>query len=273
MPAAPAPVPAPPQPQVAPPRVITHVVAAGETVTAIAARYGVSTTTVVSSAGLRNPNRIYPGQTLTFPSVDGTLHRVRTGENLGDIAKLYQVDPGAITRANEIADPNRLAAGQVLIVPGARPRRPAAIPSSSGGGAQVASSGSGSANSASTASALAWPLRGSISSYYGPRWGRTHTGIDISASYGAAIRAAGSGKVAYAGWYGLYGRCVIIDHGGGLKTLYAHASKIAVTVGQHVERGEIIAYVGSSGNSTGPHLHFEVRVSGRTRNPLSYLGQ
>jgi murein DD-endopeptidase MepM/ murein hydrolase activator NlpD len=113
---------------------------------------------------------------------------------------------------------------------------------------------------------------GSVSSRFGPRWGHTHSGIDIAAAYETTIHAAAAGKVIFVGWYGQYGRCVILDHGGGLTTLYGHASSILVHTGDHVQRGDAIAEVGSSGNSTGPHLHFEVRVAGEPRNPLNYLG-
>jgi murein DD-endopeptidase MepM/ murein hydrolase activator NlpD len=98
-----------------------------------------------------------------------------------------------------------------------------------------------------------------------------HTGIDLRAGMGESIRAAASGTVVYADWRGGYGKCVIIDHGGGLATLYAHQSEILVHVGEQVKRGEIIGKVGSTGYSTGPHLHFEVRVNGSPVDPLGYL--
>lgn len=118
---------------------------------------------------------------------------------------------------------------------------------------------------------LAWPVRGSISSPFGMRYGRMHTGVDIAARHGAPIGAAESGRVVHAGWGGGYGRMVDIDHGGGVVTRYAHMSSIAVSVGKNVERGELIGYVGSTGNSSGPHLHFEVIVNGRQLNPMNYL--
>lgn len=95
--------------------------------------------------------------------------------------------------------------------------------------------------------------------------------MDIGASYGTAIVAANPGTVIYAGWNGGYGKCVIVDHGGGITTLYAHASSIQVSNGQSVSRGQTIALIGSTGNSTGPHLHFEVRVNGQYVNPYPYV--
>lgn len=124
---------------------------------------------------------------------------------------------------------------------------------------------------------LAWPVSGRLSSPYGyrihPIYGtkRLHTGIDIAASNGTPIAASGSGKVILAKVFGGYGNAVVIDHGGGLTTLYAHQSRIAVSVGQAVGRGETIGYVGSTGNSTGPHLHFETAEFGNRVDPMKYL--
>lgn len=117
---------------------------------------------------------------------------------------------------------------------------------------------------------MAWPVQGDITSYYGWRWGSFHEGIDIAADRGTPILAADSGMVSFAGWNGGYGYLVKIDHGGGKETWYGHQSRIAVDVGDKVAKGDIIGYVGSTGNSTGPHLHFEVQVGGETRNPLSF---
>ena len=118
---------------------------------------------------------------------------------------------------------------------------------------------------------LGWPVSAPITSPFGWRWGRMHEGVDLGAAYGTPIAAAGSGTVIYAGWLGGYGNLTVIDHGGGLATAYGHQSRIAVSVGQQVSRGEIIGYVGSTGHSTGPHLHFEVRVNGQPVDPLGYL--
>ena len=118
---------------------------------------------------------------------------------------------------------------------------------------------------------MVWPAAGSVSSPYGWRWGAMHTGIDIDAGYGASIVAAKGGVVISAGWYGGYGQCTIIDHGGGLTTLYAHQSSMSVREGQSVSQGQLIGYVGGTGNVTGPHLHFETRVGGSPQNPMNYL--
>ena len=116
------------------------------------------------------------------------------------------------------------------------------------------------------------PVGGTITSRYGPRWGRTHSGLDIATSTGTPIAAAASGTVVFSGWdnYGL-GNCVKIDHGNGVQTVYGHCSALYVTQGQYVSQGEVISAVGSTGNSTGPHLHLEIRVNGVAQNPQLYL--
>jgi murein DD-endopeptidase MepM/ murein hydrolase activator NlpD len=116
-----------------------------------------------------------------------------------------------------------------------------------------------------------WPVSAPITSPFGWRWGRMHEGIDLGASYGSPIAAVAAGVVIYAGWEGGYGNLVVIDHGGGIATAYGHQSSIAVSLGQSVSQGETLGYVGSTGHSTGPHLHFEVRVNGQAVDPLGYL--
>ncbi len=125
---------------------------------------------------------------------------------------------------------------------------------------------------------LSWPVIGAITSGFGmrrhPLLGGAymlHTGIDISADYGTSVRAVAPGKVIYADWYGGYGKLVIIDHGGGVSTLYAHLSRMVVELEEEVSEGQIIGYVGSTGLSTGPHLHFEVRVNGEPQDPSPWL--
>lgn len=122
-----------------------------------------------------------------------------------------------------------------------------------------------------------FPANARISSGFGNRvhpilgYSRFHGGVDFAAPQGTAIYAADSGQVIFSGWYGGYGQTVIVDHGGGLTTLYAHASRLLVREGQSVRQGQSIAAVGSTGLSTGPHLHFEVRRNGNPVNPMGYL--
>ena len=127
------------------------------------------------------------------------------------------------------------------------------------------------ADTTPSAAGFTWPTSGQITSGFGPRWGRMHQGLDIAAPTGRPITAAKSGTVIMAGWSGGYGQLVVIDHGGGLATAYAHQSRIAVKTGDPVTQGGLVGFVGSTGRSTGPHLHFEVRVNGAARDPLPYL--
>ncbi len=133
-----------------------------------------------------------------------------------------------------------------------------------------AAQGQSSSTTVSSAG-LVWPVSGPVTSPFGWRWGRMHEGIDIGVSYGTPIHAAASGTVIYCGWESGYGNLTVLDHGGNLATAYGHQSSIAVSCGQHVTQGDVIGYVGSTGHSTGPHLHFEVRVNGSPVDPMGYL--
>jgi murein DD-endopeptidase MepM/ murein hydrolase activator NlpD len=126
-------------------------------------------------------------------------------------------------------------------------------------------------DSTPSASGFIWPVNGPVTSPFGMRWGRMHTGIDIGVAYGTPIHAAASGRVIYARWMDGYGNLVFIDHGRGISTGYAHQSSIAVSNGQTVTQGDVIGYVGCTGHCFGPHLHFEVRVNGTPVDPLGYL--
>lgn len=137
--------------------------------------------------------------------------------------------------------------------------------------------GSGSAGYVQGTGTFSWPVNGEITSPYGyrihPIWGTRiyHSGIDIGVDEGTPVHAADGGTVIAAEWYGGYGYAVVIDHGNGLSTLYGHNSELAVSAGQTVSKGQVIAYAGSTGNSTGPHVHFEVRVNGDAVDPMGYL--
>ena len=118
---------------------------------------------------------------------------------------------------------------------------------------------------------LIWPVSGPVTSGYGLRWGRMHEGIDIAVPEGTPVHAAAAGTVVYAGWLGGYGNLVVVDHGGGLATAYGHNSVLTAGVGQSVAQGDAIALSGNTGHSTGPHVHFEVRINGTAVDPLGYL--
>lgn len=122
-----------------------------------------------------------------------------------------------------------------------------------------------------SAAGFVWPVQGVLTSSFGWRWGRMHEGIDVAVGSGTPVVASATGTVIVAGWTGGYGNLVVIDHGNGLATAYAHNTNVTVGYGQAVAQGQLIAYSGSTGNSTGPHVHFEVRVNGAPADPLGYL--
>lgn len=177
---------------------------------------------------------------------DQTYHIVREGETLYSISRTYGVNIEEVKSINRIEDPSQVSVGLRLRIPGHR------------------------------TSNLIWPLQGKVSSPFGRR-GLTgfHTGIDIPAPEGAPIRAVADGLVIVNSkkldGYSGYGKILIIDHGDGIKTLYAHNEKNLVDTGQCIRTGEIIGEVGSSGNASGSHLHFEIRKDGKPVNPLEYL--
>jgi murein DD-endopeptidase MepM/ murein hydrolase activator NlpD len=120
-------------------------------------------------------------------------------------------------------------------------------------------------------SGFVWPLQGVLTSGFGPRWGRMHTGIDIAAPAGTPIHAAKAGEVIYAGWLNGYGNTVIVDHGDGIASLYGHQSRLGSTEGQQLNQGDVLGFVGSTGHSTGNHCHFEIRIDTKPVNPRPYL--
>lgn len=249
----------------------SYVVEDGDTVSSIAEKFGVSTSTVLWANGLGTWSYIRPGDELKIPPVTGILHTVTSGETLLEIAKEYEVETEDIIAFNALADSNDIVVGEELILPGGIKRTVVSAATTSSSGSS-ASSGSGVSTYSGTYSGSTggwvWPsdLR-VITQYYG--W--SHGGLDIDCGYTNHNYAANSGVVTYAGWNGGYGLMVDVDHGGGMVTRYGHFSSIAVSAGQTVGAGQDLGVCGTTGRSTGTHLHFEVRVNGSTRNPLSYI--
>ena len=231
-----------------------HRVQEGETLWDIARRYRTDVNAIASANGLYEVDYIRPGQVLEVPDRPGVVHTVQAGETLWEISRIYGVSVAAIQEANGLESADRLLPSTRLFIPGVS--GPVLERLVVGGRLQRA---------------FSWPARDRISSRFGWRWGRLHEGIDIAVPAGTPVRAAAPGRVVFAGWGGGYGYLVSIDHGSGVVTRYAHNSRLAVRVGQRVARGQIIAYSGSTGNSTGPHVHFEIRFRGRPVDPLRYL--
>jgi lipoprotein NlpD len=216
------------------------------------------------------------------PAGPGIHHRVQRGETLWRIAHTYGISLEELQRANGLSDPTQIEVGAMLLVPGAdreltvppsgapqarMESRPAHRPSP----AQIPRAGSHALDPASGGEPLAWPVRGVIISGFGTRDREHHDGLDLACPEGTPVFAAAEGDVLFAGAQRGYGNLVLIRHSQGLITVYAHNSENLVEQGEHVLRGEPIARVGRTGNASGPHLHFEVRVGTRPRDPLGFL--
>ena len=245
---------------------IKYVVKKGDTLYGIARRFDTTVDTIKASNNLRGA-MIHPGDTLYIPKTGrgggdenriyaNIIHEVKPGDALLSISKKYGVDVQTIKQANNL-NSNKIIAGKNLVIPFEERVK---------GGKFALGKG-----------AFIWPLQGRISSYFGWRTdpvtggSELHKGLDIAVPIGKEIRAASSGKVVKSGWMGGFGKTVVIDHGDGVETLYAHNSKLYVSIGERVNTGQIIARAGSTGKSTGSHLHFGVLVNGEPKDPYKYL--
>jgi len=199
--------------------------------------------------------------------------RIRNFQSEADTVAQQEAGLSTLIRTKEAevaaqAVAAQAAAAQAAAAQAAAAQAQAGLPSRAGPRAGAPDPG---ADGRVSGSGLAWPLRGPVTSPFGYRWGRLHAGIDIGAGMGTPIRAAKGGTVVFAGVMSGYGNVVIIEHGGGLSTLYAHQSRLGTNDGASVAQGQVIGFVGSTGHSTGPHLHFETRVGGSPQNPMRFL--
>ena len=251
-----------------------HVVRAKETLWSIGQMHRLAPETIARASGLASPDRLQIGQRLAIPAgrttpspatarAAGVAHIVQAGETSWSIAGRHGLSVDALAALNGLADADRLRLGQTLILtrnggaPRAVPRQPRIVAPAS--------------RTPRVGARFAWPSRGVITSRFGFRGRRHHHGVDISAPIGAPITAALDGTVEFAGWLRGYGRLVILDHGAGLTTYYGHASQLLVKVGDRVQRGQFVARVGTTGNVTGPNVHFEVRRNKVPLDPLTFL--
>jgi len=248
------------------PTIVTYTVVKGDNLWSISQRYDVKMNTIISTNNLKEISRLSIGQKLKLPitnmdiakaegysqdaAAEEIIYYVKKGESLWSISREYNVKLESIIAANNITNASKISTGQQLRIPNVPGTR-------------------------SSICNFIWPVRGRITSPYGMRVisGRKdfHAGIDIGGPTGTNIVAAESGRVSYAGYMRGYGNVIILSHDGGYSTVYGHNSVNLVKKGQYVNKGSIIGKVGSTGNATGPHLHFEIRSGGKPVNPLPYL--
>ena len=258
--------------------VIQYTVQSGDTVSGIADQFDVSADSILwANPKLEdNPDMLSLGQVLNVPPVSGVLYTVASGDTVQKIADKFKSAKVPATKLvdnivnlefnqehHELKAPNyALTVGQFLMVPdGTKPYIPRTVTAYSGPIPATAARGTGN---------FGWPVSGRITQKF---W-LHHPGIDIGAPKGTPVYAADSGYVVVAGWDQervSYGFMILINHGNGYVTRYAHLSAFAVEVGDSVKKGQLIGRVGSTGNSTGPHLHFEIIKDGVRRNPFNYL--
>lgn len=244
-----------------PPGFRTHVLASGDTLTDIAERNDTSIAALVgANPDLASFDDLPAGMDLLIPPEEGMLVTLDDPSGLPTLLARYGIAPGAVVRANAIAGPSDLQPGMLLFLPGVAPDEALAR----------------LRRARERERPYGWPAQGVISSYFGRRnlgmgTAAFHSAIDIAAPEGSPVLAARSGVVTYADWSGSYGKLLRVRHDDGSETWYAHNRDLLVAVGDRVRRGERIALVGSTGLSTGPHVHFEIREGGRPVNPLAYL--
>src|SRR3989344_1664241 len=252
--------------------IITYDVRAGDTLSSIAGKFNLKLDTLLWANDMTEKSKIKDGQTIKIPPVDGVVHTVRRGETIYSIAKKYGLQDEAGAQGivnypfNTFTDDETfgLAVGQTLMIPdGVMPSPVESIPLS------TTLATTPNAGAVSAVGSFVWPASGRITQGYK----FYHRAIDIASHGGGPILAADAGRVVVAGWpdNGGYGNRIVIDHGNGYTTLYGHLSVVRVVTGQTVNRGDIIGDMGTTGRSTGVHLHFEIRQGGVLTDPLGYL--
>jgi len=252
-------------------KIIYYTVQNGDTVSSIARQFGLTVNTILWANNLTTYGLIRPGDSLTILPYSGILYTVKNGDTASKIASKYGIDVDKILSCNDLSA--GLKIGQKIVVPGAKKISETSLVRSNSSnytGLSAIRNLIKTPPAKVSGSKMVWPTSGHrITQYFSWR----HNGIDIGNKVGTPIYAADDGivEIARGGYNGGYGNTIVINHGGGRKTRYGHASKLFVKVGDEVEKGENIAAMGSTGRSTGPHLHFEILINGVRYNPLNYV--
>jgi murein DD-endopeptidase MepM/ murein hydrolase activator NlpD len=244
-----------------------YIVRDGDTLADIAEIFDISVSTIKNANEKETKSKIKTGMELVIPPMDGLPYTILKGDTFGGVAKKFNIDADDIADFNYILDRTSLVAGTTIFIPNGKP-----LPEIKAAPTRSSSSSSNKGVGLSFSGSLGKPVNGPITSGYGMRSGGMHKGMDFGAPIGTPVYAAGSGyvKKASAGYNGGFGTMVVIGHSS-YDTLYAHMSRTTTTTGAYVAKGQVIGYSGNTGRSTGPHLHFEVRVGGKPVNPTSYL--
>jgi murein DD-endopeptidase MepM/ murein hydrolase activator NlpD len=250
----------------------THTVESGDTLGQIAETYGLNLSTILWANDLTYTSTLNLGQEITIPPKDGVSYTVESGDTLSSIASDYSITTADIMSENGLTSANRLSIGDELFLPNAEPPSPASTTRTTASITTLFTppepTSTAPSTSAPSADGWVWPTDWRvITQYYGWR----HTGIDVDGHYETNSYAARGGVVVYSGWRNGYGITVEIDHGDGFMTRYAHHAQNYVSVGDVVYAGQAIAQTGTTGFSTGTHLHFEIIKGGRFLNPLDYV--
>ena len=277
--------------RVEPIRTKTYVVAQGDSLWSIANSQNVELDTLVGSNNFKTSARLRPGVELRIPNQDGIFYVMKKGETIEAVSKRYGVSMSKIRQVNADLSVASLKTGDEVFLPGAKPeglvehkdvkvaevKKPAPAKTTAKTPAPKPAAGEVAVRKAK--GGFRWPIMGRINSPFGWRQHPItkrkdfHTGIDIKANRNDPIKAAGSGKVLYSGWMGGYGKTLVIEHPNGQSTLYAHCSTLLAGKGASVSSGQLVAKIGTTGRSTGPHLHFEVRNGNSPVNPIKYLSR
>ncbi len=258
-------------------KIISYTIKSGDTISAIARYFGISINTILWANHLTAYSLIRPGDKLSILPTSGVLYTAQSGDTISGLSARYKIAINKILAANKLS--TGLKIGQKIIIPGGRYIRPYVATTRRTTRSAINTSYTGlstihnlirTSNTRVSPSGLIWPTVGHVITQY---YSWHHHGVDIANRIGTPIFAAASGRViiAQGGWNGGYGNTVLLNNGNGIETRYGHASRLLVRPGEYVKRGQTIALMGSTGNSTGPHLHFEVLINGIRRNPLNYI--